>query len=54
MEKNNQLNPVSLLDRELYEAPVVEIVEVRVERGFQSTGESDELGGGTPGGGKTW
>jgi len=31
--------------REVYEAPVIETVEVRVERGFQATGDgSDELG----------
>jgi hypothetical protein len=36
METNNIFNPVNLLEtRETYEAPLIEMVEVKVEQGFQ-------------------
>jgi hypothetical protein len=58
--KNNQLNPAEKAEsKELYEAPVIETIEVRVEQGFQLTGggtgsgnESEDLS--TPGGKGSW
>ena len=38
MEKENNINMDSLAEkREVYKAPVIEMVEVRVEQGFQIT-----------------
>jgi len=50
MEKEIELIPVNLPGvKETYEVPVIETVEVRVEKGFQGT--NDGLGGDEPGGG---
>jgi len=58
MKRDNNINKVFLPEaREVYKAPVIETVEVMVERGFQATGnkdESDSLGGGTPNGNGSW
>ena len=48
METKNGISPVLPetalhVSKETYEAPVIEIIEVQVERGFQ-----DSLGGGPP------
>ena len=56
MERDNQINQPSLLEtRELYEAPAIEVVEVRVERGFQDSEETESEGlEGRPGGIGSW
>ena len=44
MEKEKELNPANLPDtRETYEAPVIKIVGVRVERGFQVSDGTDSI-----------
>ena len=40
MEINNVLDQVQPETKEVYEAPVMEIVEVNVEQGFQSSRQS--------------
>ena len=39
MEPQIILTPVLPESKEAYEAPVIEIAEVRVERGFQASGD---------------
>jgi hypothetical protein len=43
MKRNNELNTQG--NKEEYEAPVIEIVEVRVEQGFQNSGPLGERPG---------
>ena len=52
MKRENNLNVAFLPEaREVYEAPVIETVEVRVEKGFQVSG-SDGLD--PPGDDESW
>ena len=42
METNKEMNRTSFLDtRKAYEAPFMEIVEIKVELGFQMSGASE-------------
>ena len=54
MKRDDNIDKVFLPEaREVYKAPVIETIEIRVERGYQATGdESDDLG--TPIGGGSW
>jgi len=49
MEKDNKIVPTDLPEtKEVYEAPVIEMVEAKVEYGFQTTDDPTSPGGGSP------
>jgi len=41
MESKNILTQILLEPKEAYKAPFIEVVDVRVERGFQASGDED-------------
>jgi hypothetical protein len=44
MKKNNEMPVFTQDSKEMYEAPVIEAVEVRVEQGFQASPRSPNEG----------
>jgi len=48
MEPQNLLTPVLPKPKEAYEAPVIEIIEVKVEQGFQASGDGVDDNRGNP------